>query len=61
LLDSNLEICLQTSEGRLIDPTTNEIYHKDFNPQPEGDKKLNERLKHVEFKVEDVKEEFETF
>jgi len=47
------------AENRLIDPTTNEIYHKTLNPPNEGDKKLMERLKPVEVNLEQVKAEVE--
>lgn len=38
----------------MIDPNTNEIYHKIFNPPPENDKKLLERLKPIEISVEEI-------
>lgn len=43
-LNVSEEECLRRATGRKIDPTTNTIYHPEYNPAPEGDAKLQERL-----------------
>jgi hypothetical protein len=43
------EICRARGKGRKRDPQTGEVYHAEYNPVPEGDKKLNDRLEEVEF------------
>lgn len=45
------------AENRLIDPNTNEVYHKVFNPPPENDKKLIDRLKPVEVNMEEIEKQ----
>ena len=46
-LEINEEETLKRVNDRLIDETTNIIYHKDFNPPPQNDKKVMERLKPI--------------
>ena len=46
-LEIDEEETLKRVNDRLIDENTNIIYHKEFDPPPQGDKKLLERLKPV--------------
>ena len=61
MIQGELGTCVQTSQNIQQDPQTNEIFQKDVVPAPEGDKKLNERLKPVEINQDDLKEEFDQF
>ena len=61
-LEIDEEETLKRVNDRLIDETTNIIYHKEFNPPPAGDKKLLERLKPVtEPSEEIIKEELKKY
>ena len=61
-LEIDEEETLKRVNDRLIDETTNIIYHKEFNPPPAGDKKLLERLKPVtEPSEECIKEELQKY
>ena len=61
-LEIDEEETLKRVNDRLIDETTNIIYHKEFNPPPAGDKKLLERLKPVtEPSEESIKEELKKY
>lgn len=61
-LEIDEEETLKRVNDRLIDETTNIIYHKEFNPPPQGDKKLLERLKPVNEPTEvDIKNELKKY
>ena len=47
-LELNDTETLERLNNRLLDPTTNIMYHTKFNPPPPDDKKLNERLVKVD-------------
>ena len=61
-LEIDEEETLKRVNDRLIDETTNIIYHKDFNPPPQNDKKLMERLKPItEPTEEEIKNELKKY
>jgi adenylate kinase family enzyme len=61
-LEIDEEETLKRVNDRLIDETTNIIYHKDFNPPPQNDKKIMERLKPVtEPTEEEIKNELKKY
>ena len=61
-LEIDEEETLKRVSDRLIDETTNIIYHKEFDPPPQGDKKLIERLKTVtEPTEENIKNELKKY
>ena len=61
-LEIDEEETLKRVNDRLIDEATNIIYHKDFNPPPQGDKKIMERLKPVtEPTEEEIKNELKKY
>ena len=61
-LEIDEEETLKRVNDRLIDETTNIIYHKEFDPPPQGDKKLLERLKPVtEPTEESIKNELKKY
>jgi hypothetical protein len=49
VIDCDSEVCRARGQGRKRDPQTGEVYHAEYNPAPEGDKKLNDRLEEVDF------------
>jgi len=57
ILRSDEETIIAWAENRLLDPQTNEIYHKVFNPPIETDKKLMERLKPIEVDISKLSKE----
>lgn len=46
LLECPDEVLIERVEGRRIDPATNATYHLTFNPPPEDDQALMDRLEH---------------
>ena len=61
-LEIDEEETLKRVNDRLIDETTNIIYHKEFDPPPQGDKKLLERLKPVTEPTEEhIKDELKKY
>lgn len=54
VLDAPDEILFERVEGRRTDPVTGAIYHLKFNPPPEGDEALMERLQHRDDDTRDV-------
>ena len=61
-LEINEEQTLKRVNDRLIDENTNIIYHKEFDPPPQNDKKLLERLQPVtEPSIDNIKNELKKY
>lgn len=54
LLDCPDEVILERVEGRRVDPATNVTYHVKFNPPPEDDQALMDRLEQREDDTRDA-------